>query len=160
MATPTQLNPHAPTTQKPPTAYRPEAAPRPSVQSIALAKLKEAHPDEYDFYLRRANEDKAVAWADLPDYPVKLQTFCLADYIKAALDRAEYEPDGDVIVATAPGIPGSFTQGETMEEARDNLADAIEGNILIALQMGWEIPPIPGSDVRIDIVEIDTPKSP
>jgi hypothetical protein len=35
-------------------------------------------------------------------------------------------------------------------------ADAIEGSILITPQMGWEIPPIPDSDVRINIFEIDS----
>ena len=128
----------------------------PSSESVALAKLREAHREEYDFYLKRASEGKVEAWKDLPRYPVKIQAFCLADYINAALERAEYEPDDGVIFASAPGMPGSFTQGENMKEARDNLADAIEGSVLIALQMGWEIPPIPDSDVRIDIFEIDS----
>ena len=65
-----------------------------------------------------------------------------------------------MIVASVPGLPGAFTQADTMEEAREYLADAIEGNVLIDLQMGWEIPQIPGSDVRIEIVEIDSPQSP
>ena len=126
-------------------------------ESVALAKLREAHKEEYDFYLKRASEGKIEDWKDLPRYPIKIQAFCLADYIRAALDRAEYEPDDGVVFASAPGMPGSFTQGESMEEARENLADAIEGNILIALQMGSEIPPIPGSEVKVDIVEIDSP---
>ena len=31
----------------------------------------------------------------------------------------------------------------------------VGGNILMALQMGWEIPPIPGSGVKIEIAEIN-----
>ena len=133
---------------------------RPSGESIALAKLREAHRDEYDFYLKRASEGEIADWKDLPDFPPKLQIFCLADYIAAALDRAEYELDDEMIVARVPGISGAFTQGETIDEARENLADAIEGNILIALQLGWEISPIPDSEVRIEIVEVDSPKLP
>ena len=33
-----------------------------------------------------------------------------------------------------------FAQGETFEEARANLQDVIEGNLLLALQLGLEIP--------------------
>ena len=126
-------------------------------ESVALAKLKETHKEEYDFYVEHAEENHVADWKDLPSYPVKLQAFCLADYISAALDRAEYEPDDGMIVARVQGMSGFFTQGENMKEARDNLADAIEGSVLIALQMGWDVPPIPNSDLRIDIVEINSP---
>ena len=37
-----------------------------------------------------------------------------------------------------------------------NLRDAIEGNILIALQMGWDIPQIPGVEIRTKIVANDS----
>ena len=152
MPSPPQLNPTAP---KPATATKPAADPRPSHESAALAKLREAHPDEYDFYLKAAREDDTAELEALPDYPIKIQAFCLSDYIKAALERAKYEPDEDMIVASVPGLPSAFTQGDTIEEARDNLADAIEGNILIDLQMGWEIPPIPGSDVKVRVETLE-----
>ena len=126
-------------------------------ESVALAKLKEAHQDEYDFYVEQAEKNRVEDWKDLPSYPVKLQAFCLADYISAALDRAVYEPDGEVIFARVPDVDAFyFTQGETYEEARLNLQDAIEGSVLIALQMGWGIPPIPGSEVKVKIAEIDS----
>ena len=125
-------------------------------ESVALAKLKEAHKEEYDFYVRRAEEERITDREDLPGFPVKLQMFCLSEYIEAALEIAEYEPDGDVIFAHVPGVEASyFTQGEDYEDAKVMLADAIEGSVLIALQMGWEVPPIPGSDVKIEIAEID-----
>ena len=141
------------------TATNPAADPRPSPssESIALAKLREAHSDEYDFYLKSAREAKTADWETLPDYPIKIQAFCLADYIKAVLDRAEYEPDGEVIFASVPGMPDFYSQGEDLEDARFHLGDAIEGSIVIALQMGWDIPQIPDSEVKIDIVEIDSP---
>ncbi len=129
----------------------------PSSESVALAKLREAHREEYDFYVRHAKKNHIKDWEDLPGFPIRLQAFCLADYLKAALEKAEYEPDGEVIFANVPGLQGAFTQGENYEEARVNLQDAIEGNVLIALQMGWEIQPIPGSEVKIEIAEIDSP---
>ena len=126
-------------------------------ESVALAKLREAHKEEYDFYVRRAEEDGIRDWKGLPGFPVKLQSFCLSEYIEAALAIAEYEPEDDVIIARVPGVEaGYFTQGEDYEDAKEMLADAIEGSVVFALQMGWEVPPIPGSKVKMEIVEIDT----
>ena len=126
-------------------------------ESVALAKLREAHKEEYDFYLKHAKKNHVKDWKDLPGFPVKLQSFCLSEYIEAALEIAEYEPDGDVIFAHVPGVEASyFTQGEDYEDAKVMLADAIEGSVLIALQKGWEVPPIPSSGAKVEIVEIDT----
>ena len=127
-----------------------------SSESIALAKLREAHKEEYDFYVRRVEEDGIKDWKDLPGFPVKLQSFCLSEYIEAALEIAEYEPEDDVIIARVPGVDaGYFTYGEDYEDAKEMLADAVEGSVVFALQMGWEVPPIPGSKVKMEIVEID-----
>ncbi len=123
-------------------------------ESIALAKLREAHREEYDFYLKHAKKNHVKDWKDLPGFPIRLQSLCLAKYIDAALEIAEYEPDEGMIVARVPGLQGAFTQGEDYEDAKEMLADAIEGNVLIALQMGWEIPPIPCSKIKMEIVEI------
>jgi predicted RNase H-like HicB family nuclease len=125
-------------------------------ESVALAKLKQAHKEEFDFYVEQARKNDAEDGKDLPYFPVRLQMFSLSDYLKAALEKAEYEPDGEVIFARVPEVAGFyFSQGETYEEARANLQDAIEGSVLIALQMGWEIPPIPGSKVKIESMRIE-----
>ena len=88
---------------------------------------------------------------------ISKQAFCLSEYIEAALAIAEYEPDGDVIFAHVPGVEASyFTQGEDYEDAKEMLADAIQGCVELAIERGWEIPPIPGSDVKIEIAEADT----
>ena len=125
-------------------------------ESIALAKLKEVHQEEYDFYVEHAMKKNVSDWRDLPGFPIRLQAFCLSDYLKATLEKAEYEPDDGMIIARVPGLQGAYSQGENHEEARINLQDAIEGNVLIALQMGWEIPAIPGSEVKIEVAEIDS----
>jgi predicted RNase H-like HicB family nuclease len=79
----------------------------------------------------------------------KLRTFSLLRYVDAALAIAEYERDEDgVITAVVPNASGFFTQGDTFEEARANLRDAIEGNVLLALQLGWPIPVIPGISIE------------
>jgi predicted RNase H-like HicB family nuclease len=91
----------------------------------------------------------------------KAKSFSLSAYIEQALKLAEYEKDEDgVIVAHVPGIPGFFSQGENFEEARVNLRDAIEGNLVVALQLGFEIPKIEGVDMKeIDYAEVDAAQS-
>src|SRR5437016_1727684 len=68
---------------------------------------------------------------------------CLADYTAEILKNAVYEKGEqlDVIIAEAPDLPGCLTQGVTVEEARENLVDAIEVWLLSALRDG-EDPPI------------------
>ena len=75
----------------------------------------------------------------------RVKIFSLTRYLRAALEQAAYEKDEDgVIVASVPGASGFFAQGDTYEEARANLEDAIEGNVLLSLQLGWDIPLLPG----------------
>ena len=75
----------------------------------------------------------------------RIRTFSLLRYLEAALALAEYERDeGGVIVASVPDVPGFHSQGDSFEEARANLLDAIEGNVLLALQLNLPIPPLPG----------------
>ncbi len=78
----------------------------------------------------------------------KVRMFSLADYVNAALKLTVYERDENgVIVASVPGASGFFAQGDTFEEARENLRDVIEGNVLLALQLGLDIPDIPGVSI-------------
>ena len=71
----------------------------------------------------------------------KVRMLSISQYVQAALQRAVYEADENgVIIARVPGMQGFFSQGETFENARENLRDAIEGNVTLALQMGLPIP--------------------
>ena len=85
----------------------------------------------------------------------KAKSFSLSAYIEQALKLAEYEKDEDgVVVAAVPNVSGFFSQGENFEEARNNLRDAIEGNLLVALQLGFTIPEIAGVEMRdVDYAE-------
>lgn len=124
-------------------------------ESVALAKLREAHKEEYDFYLKHAKKNQVEDWKDLPGFPVKLQMFCLSEYIEAALAIAEYEPEDDVIVARVPDVDAFYVSyGETYEEAKEMLVDAIHGCVELAMERGWEIPSIPGVETKTEIAEI------
>ena len=87
----------------------------------------------------------------------KVKIFSLARYVEIALRRAEYARDENgMVVANVDGLPGCFAQGEPHEEARRNLEDVIEGNILLALQLGWDVPPLAGVDIREQDVETNS----
>lgn len=87
----------------------------------------------------------------------KAKSFSISAYVEQALKQAEYEKDENgAVVASVPNIAGFYSQGENFEEARVNLRDAIEGNLVVALQLGFEIPPIAGVDIReVDYAETD-----
>jgi len=83
-----------------------------------------------------------------------VKVFSLSRYIEAALRLAQYEQDeGGLTVASVPDTHGFFAQGENVEEARANLEDVIEGNVLLALQLGWDIPSLPGIAIEEQDVE-------
>ena len=67
----------------------------------------------------------------------------LSEYIAEILKNAVYEKGEqlEVIVAEAPDLPGCVTQGATVEQARENLVDAIEVWLMSGLRSG-EDPPV------------------
>ena len=80
---------------------------------------------------------------------MKVKVFSLVRYVEEALKKAHYACDENgVVIARVPKASGFFAQGETFEEARENLRDVIEGNVLLALQLGLEIPRIKGVEIK------------
>jgi predicted RNase H-like HicB family nuclease len=75
----------------------------------------------------------------------------LADYLAEILKNAVYEKGEqlDVIVAEAPDLPGCLTQGDTFEEARENLVDAIEVWLMSGLRSGEDPPVVNGCRLAI-----------
>jgi len=79
----------------------------------------------------------------------KVKTFSLQRYVEEALRKAQYDKDENgIVIAKVPDILGFFAQGDSFEEARENVREAIEGNILLALQLGWEIPHLEGVTIE------------
>jgi len=79
----------------------------------------------------------------------KVRIFSISDYVQAALQRALYDSDENgAIIARVPGAPGFYSQGDTYEEARENLKDAIEGNVTLALQLNLPIPALDGAPIE------------
>ena len=75
----------------------------------------------------------------------------LAEYVAEILKNAEYEKGEqlDVIVAEAPDLPGCITQGASVEEARENLVDAIEVWLMSGLRNGEDPPVVNGCRLAI-----------
>src|SRR5438874_12151216 len=75
----------------------------------------------------------------------------LAEYVAEVLKNAVYEKGEqlDVIVAEAPDFPGCLTQGANVEEARENLVDAIEVWLMSGLRNGEDPPVVNGCCLAI-----------
>jgi len=71
-----------------------------------------------------------------------MKTCFFREYVHEVLKIAVYEPGDDLpcIVAHAPELPGCITQGDTFEDARDLLIDAVETWVLSAPRDGDALP--------------------
>ena len=74
----------------------------------------------------------------------------LIEYIDAALSRARYEliNDEEPYYGEVPELEGVWATGKTLEECRKNLAEVIDGWIVVRLKKGLTIPPI--GDYKIE----------
>ena len=68
----------------------------------------------------------------------------LTEYIRAALEEAEYEiiQDEEPYYGVIPSLQGVWATGKTLEECRRNLREVLEGWIVIRLRQWLPIPPI------------------
>ena len=69
-----------------------------------------------------------------------------AEYIQAALEKAEYEiiDNPDPYYAHVPGLVGVWATGKTFEECRKELIEVIEEWIVAKLQWGQSVPSMGG----------------
>ena len=62
----------------------------------------------------------------------------------------EQDEDGK-FVASCPTLPGCWSQGETRDEARRNLAEAMQGYVEDLAKHGEPVPP----PISEDVIDID-----
>ena len=56
--------------------------------------------------------------------------------------RIYLEPDEDgIFVGTCPSLPGCISQGQTREEATENIREAIDGYVISLRKHGEAVPP-------------------
>ena len=78
-----------------------------------------------------------------------------AEYITAALSKANYKIlDNSEYVATVPGLQGVWATGKTIEGARTELVEVIEGWIALRLRLGL---PIPSMDNPVSYTHLTLP---
>jgi len=66
----------------------------------------------------------------------------ICQYLEAALERAHYEiiDDEEPYYGEVSELPGVWASGTSLEECRKNLAEVIEGWVLLRLARGLDIP--------------------
>lgn len=74
----------------------------------------------------------------------------IIDYIEAALARAKYEiiEDEEPYYGEVPELQGVWATGKTLEECRTNLANVIDGWIVVRLRKGLPIPELGGHTIE------------
>lgn len=68
----------------------------------------------------------------------------LIEYIEEALKKARYEliDNPEPYYGEIPKLKGVWATGKTLEECRRNLAEVVEGWIIVRLRKGLSIPPL------------------
>ena len=68
----------------------------------------------------------------------------IKEYIEAALSRAKYEiiDDEEPYYGEVSELDGVWASGKTLEECRRNLAEVIDGWLVVRLKRSLAIPPI------------------
>jgi len=68
----------------------------------------------------------------------------ITQYIEAALSKARYEivEDEEPYYGEVPELEGVWATGKTLEECRRNLAEVIDGWLVVRLRRGLDIPSI------------------
>jgi predicted RNase H-like HicB family nuclease len=74
----------------------------------------------------------------------------ILEYIQAALEKARYDiiKDKEPFYAEIPGLDGVWATGKTLEECRNNLAEVLDGWIVVRLRRGLAVPPISGHRIK------------
>jgi predicted RNase H-like HicB family nuclease len=73
----------------------------------------------------------------------------LTDYIQSAMRRAKYElMENGRFYGHIPDCPGTWGEGASLEECREELQSVLEDWLMIAFRFGDAIPVIDGIDLN------------
>ncbi len=78
----------------------------------------------------------------------------LSQYIQAAMRQAKYKilPDDEGFFGEIPGFQGVWSNAETLEECRDELAEVLEGWIILHLSDNTPLPIVNGLNLSVEKV--------
>ena len=73
----------------------------------------------------------------------------LAEYVEVAMRDFVYEmlEDDGSYFGTVPGFRGAWANADTLEECRKELAEVLEGWIILGIKRGHPIPVLPSIDL-------------
>lgn len=76
----------------------------------------------------------------------------LTQYIQAAMRQAKYEilSDDGSFYGEIPGFQGVYSNAETLEECREQLAEVLEGWILLHLIDNTPLPIVNGLELPVE----------
>jgi len=76
----------------------------------------------------------------------------IKEYIEAALGKAKYEiiDDEEPYYGEIPGLDGIWASGKTLEECRNNLAEVVDGWLIVRLRRGLNIPD--RKEIRVPLI--------
>jgi predicted RNase H-like HicB family nuclease len=76
-----------------------------------------------------------------------------ADYLRAAMRRAEYEmlPEEGSFFGTIPGFAGVWASADKLEACREELEEVLEGWLLLRIHQRLPVPVIDGLDLNIKV---------
>ena len=80
----------------------------------------------------------------------------LTQYIQAAMRQAKYEilSDDASYYGEIPGFQGVYANAETLEECREQLAEVLEGWILLHLIDNTPLPVVNGLELPVEKVSV------
>lgn len=78
----------------------------------------------------------------------------ISDYIRAALNHAEqrYLEEDGLYYAEIPELPGLWASAEHEDDLQRELVEALEGWIVLKLQLGHTLPVIDGVSLAFEMV--------
>lgn len=78
----------------------------------------------------------------------------LTEYVHAALGKAHYEilPANGGYYGEIPAFRGVWANAATLESCREELAEVLEGWILLGVSRGENLPVIDGLDLSVRLV--------
>lgn len=76
----------------------------------------------------------------------------ITQYIQAAMRRAKYEilSDDKSYYGEIPGFQGVYANAETLEECREELAEVLEGWIILHLSDKTPLPVVNGLNLSVE----------
>jgi predicted RNase H-like HicB family nuclease len=97
-----------------------------------------------------------VSWiycrsGDAIDWEGTMMALLIVEYVEAALRHAKFEtiPEDGTVFGTIPGFQGVWANAETVAACREELAEVLEGWLLLGIANHDNLPIVDGIDLNV-----------